>query len=152
MLHGDVGGRAELRHVQGLLATSGEELKKRLLKETRAALRPTRQEVKASAARLPSGYAPTMARSVRVATRVTAGSGGVRATVRVSARGKMETRDVRSIDAGRLRHPLFGRRRHWYTTTVKPRFASDPLAVMVGRVRHGVWVAANDTADEILRG
>jgi len=152
MLHADVGGRAELRHVQGLLLGSGVDLEKRLLAETRKALRPTQREVKASAARLPSGYAPTMARTVRVATRVTAGSGGIRATIRVSARGQRENRDVRSIDAGRLRHPLFGRRRHWFTTSVSPRFVADPIAAMSKRVGDGAQQAANEVGNEILRG
>jgi len=152
MLHGDVGGRAELRHVQGLLLGSGVDLEKRLLAETRKALRPTQAEVKASAARLPSGYAPTMARSVRAATRVTASADGVRGQVRVSARGKRENRDVASINLGRLRHPLFGRRLHWYNTTVKPRFVADPIDRLRDRIGDGAERAANDTGDRIVRG
>ena len=152
MLTGSVGGRAELRHVQGLLTRSPADLHARLLKETRAAMRPTQAQVKTSAARLPSGYAPTMARSVRVATRVTSAGSAVKGTVRVSARGRREKRDVRTINAGRLRHPLFGRRLHWFTTTVKPRFVSDPIVLLRDRIGDGAERAANDTADEIVRG
>lgn len=148
----DIGGRAELRHVQGILLRSGSELDARLLKETRAAMRPTQAQVKLSAARLPSGYAPIMARSVKVATRVTLASSGVKATVRVSARGRVEKRDVNRINAGMLRHPLFGRRLRWYTTMVKPRFVSDPIDLLAKRVGDGAERAADDTADEIVRG
>jgi hypothetical protein len=152
MLHSGVGGRAELRHVQGLLLALDKDLQARLLKETRAAMRPTERQVRVSTGRLPTGYLGAIARSVKVATRVTSTASGVKATVKTSARGQRENRDVRAIDAGRLRHPLFGRRKHWYTTTVKPRFVSDPMDLMVRRVSDGAQQAANEVADEILRG
>ena len=40
MLHGSVTGQAELRHVQGQLIKAPADLHARLLKETRAAMRP----------------------------------------------------------------------------------------------------------------
>lgn len=152
MLSGSVGGQAELRHVQGLLVKAPADLHARLLKETRTAMRPTQREVKVSAARLPSGYAPVMARAVRVATRVTSAGSSVKGSVKVSARGRRENRDVRTINAGRLRHPLFGLRRHWFNTTVKPRFVSDPLEALVERLGDGAARATNDVADMIVRG
>lgn len=163
MLHSALVGRAELRHVQEILLKAGVELDRRLLAETRAALRPTQKEVKASTARLPSGYAPIMARAVRVITRTTAGSNGVRATVRVTARGRGQKRYTSTIDAGILRHPLFGRRvdfrtrsgklvKAWYDQPVKPRFVADPLAAMAKRVNDGAEKAADELADHILRG
>jgi hypothetical protein len=152
MLQSSLGGRAELRHVQALLLAADKELQAGLLKQTRGAMRPTERQVRVSAGRLPTGYVATMARAVKVATRVSASGGGVRATVRTSARGKTENRDVASINLGRLRHPLFGRRRHWYTTAVKPRFVSDPMDLMTRRVSDGAQQAANDVAETILRG
>ena len=155
MLSADIGGKAELKHVQALLLKSGSELEARLLKETRAAMRPTQKEVKAAAAAmLPhrAGYAAVMSRAVRVLTRVSAARSSVRAKVRVTARGRAQKRDVARVNAGVLRHPLFGRRLHWYTTGVKPGFVSLPIKALADRVGDGAKRAANDVADEIVRG
>lgn len=35
--------------------------------------------------------------------------------------------DLWSLDRGRLRHPLFGNRRHWYQQSVKPGWWSQSL-------------------------
>ena len=35
--------------------------------------------------------------------------------------------DLRSLDGGRLRHPLFGNRGHWYSQAVTPGWFSDPM-------------------------
>lgn len=34
--------------------------------------------------------------------------------------------DIAGMDRGRLRHPLFGNRRYWYSQRVRPRWWSDP--------------------------
>jgi hypothetical protein len=147
-----VGGRAELRHVQGILLDAGSDLKKRLLAETRKAMPPTERQIRVATGRLPTGYIATMARAVKVKTRVTSGVDSVRAKVRVTALGRAQKRDVNRIDAGRLRHPLFGNRLRWYTTTVTPRFVRDPIDLLGKRIGDGAERAANDVADEILRG
>lgn len=163
MLTGTVGGRAELKHVQGLLATSGEDLHARLLKQTREAMKPTKADVVAATKRLPSGYAPLMAKAVRVATRVTSAGSTIKGTARVSAMGKGEKRDVAAINLGRLRHPLFGRRvdwvsrrgklvKAWHDTAVRPRFVSDPIDDLADRIGDGARKAADGTADRIVRG
>lgn len=54
--------------------------------------------------------------------------GGVNVGIRVTAtsrRGK--SIDLRSLDRGRLRHPLFGNRRHWYEQTVESRWFTRPM-------------------------
>lgn len=154
MIQGAVSGQRELRHVQSLLLGANERLQRRVVEETRAALKPTKDQIKAAAeAYMPSGYGPILAPALRVTTRVQAGS-TVRAYVTVSAKGKVENRDVATLNYGRLRHPLFGRRGkgHWFTTRVKPRFVSDPIDRLAKRVGDGAEKAANDVADTIVEG
>ena len=48
--------------------------------------------------------------------------------VRVTATpAKGKSLDLNSLDGGRLRHPLFGNRAHWYSQAVKPGWFTDPM-------------------------
>jgi len=150
VLQAGVGGQREIRHVQALLIGANKQLEAKLLVNTRAAVKPVKTDIPATAvARMPSGYGPILARSLKIATRVSGGS-TIRASVNVSAKGKIENRDVPTLNRGRLRHPLFGRRKHWYTTAVRPGFVSDPIDRLAKRVGDGAEKAANDVADSIL--
>jgi hypothetical protein len=61
-----------------------------------------------------------------VATTVSLTAG--RVTARVSApTGGPTGREVRQLEAGNLRHPLFGNRGWWYRQRVRRGFASVPL-------------------------
>lgn len=152
MITTDIGGQAELRRVQGLLAGSGEELKAELLKQTRAAVKPIKREIPAEAlTRMPSGYGPILAKSTKVTTRVTGGD-TIKGVVKVKAQGKREQRDIKSLDTGMLRHPLFGDRGHWYRQTVKPGFVADPVKWTKKRVIKGAEDAADKVANTIAKG
>lgn len=130
-----VSSGAELRHVARLLRkAAAKDLTLEMRKAQREAVKPLRAEVRASAAAtLPKrgGYAGIMARQVRVSTNATRPG---TLSVRIWARGKVEHRDVRTIDAGRLRHPVWGNRRNWSTTNVVPGFASRAVDRVADRV------------------
>lgn len=77
---------------------------------------------------MPAGYARALGPDLKVKTQVRfAGSRpGVRA--RVSApTGGPKGREVSAVEAGRLKHPLFGNKSHWYTNRIKRGFASSTL-------------------------
>jgi hypothetical protein len=75
---------------------------------------------------MPGGYAPVLAGSLLVKTSASVTSG--RVSVRVSApTGGKFGREVRQLEAGNLRHPLFGNRGFWYRQRVRRGFASVPL-------------------------
>ncbi len=120
-------GGPELRYVAGLLRKAAvKDLKAELRKGQRKAFTPLQKEIKLeAAAALPGMYAGVMAKAVKVSVRT--GFARTVFTVRIYARGKVELRDVRSINAGRIRHPLFGNRRRWYTTQVRPGFVDRPV-------------------------
>ncbi len=66
---------------------------------------------------------------------------GLKITLTGTAAGKGSKRDSQALDAGRLKHPVFGRRRHgkarpWVTQAIPPDFWSLParkLAANIGR-------------------
>src|SRR6476620_6780442 len=96
-----VTGGAELRDLAADLRRERAAKRRLVLLAVERGARVLRRTIPASAlATLPSGYGPTMARSVRVTSSVKAAQGAV--SIRVRAEGKTEDRDVETIDAGAL--------------------------------------------------
>ncbi|MCX6399236.1 MAG: hypothetical protein NTX33_04795 [Propionibacteriales bacterium] len=127
-------------------ADDGKELRKQLLREIRQSAKPVIGKVKASARdKLPSrgGLADSVARSrIGVRTRVS----GKNAGVRIEAKNGI---DVRSLDRGRLRHPVFGNRNNWVNQEVEPGWFSEPLTESLPHVRRGVIDAMDAVAKRI---
>lgn len=139
-----------MRYVAGKLRkAAARDLTKELRKGQREAFKPLEAEIKAeAAATLPKrgGYAATMARAVKVTVTARVTGGGV-LTARIFARGKGEERDVRAVNAGVLRAPLFGRRRHWFRHRVRRGFVDRPA----DRVMDRVLVRSAEAAERVLR-
>jgi hypothetical protein len=138
-----VSGGPEMRYVAALLRKAGlGDLKKERNKAQRDAVKPLQREIRLeAAATLPGEYAGIMARAVRVS--VTHGRGDVVLHARVHARGRKEARDVRAVNDGRLRHPLFGNRRRWYAQAVRPGFVTRPV--------ERTWDRVYEASDEAHR-
>ena len=145
---------AELRYVAGLLRkAAARDLTRELRKGQRQAFKPLQPEIKAEAlATLPKrgGYAATMAKAVKVT--VTTGVGRNALTARVYARGKVEHRDVVAVNAGRLRHPVFGHRKTWKLTRVRPGFVDRPVDKLSDQILKESADAAERVLDSIARG
>lgn len=78
----------------------------------------------------PGGYRGTLTASMkhRRSVRNTRTQASVRLTT--TAKGVKENRDLPAINAGRLRHPVFGRRRSpWSTTRVRSGFYDRGIAI-----------------------
>jgi hypothetical protein len=89
-------------------------------------------------------YNITMAKAVKVSTRIGVRAGTV--SVRVYATGKGELRDVVAVNNGILRHPLFGRRKHWHLTRVPRGFVDKPFDALQGRI----VAESNDAIGRVL--
>ncbi len=72
---------------------------------------------------------------IRAKRRATGRAAGVRlvATAKPPKGGK--ERDLRSLNRGRLRHPLYGNRKYWYNQPVTPGFWDKPLEDNSERIR-----------------
>lgn len=148
-----VKGADKLRKLaRDLRAAADRDLSRKLRAGISRTVKPFGEAVKAETATLPSGYAPVLGRALRVraSTRTRGAGAGVR--IVVSAKGKVEDRDVAAVNAGALRHPLFGRRRRWYTTAVTPGFVDRPVERLGDDVRREVEKVVDDIADQIERG
>lgn len=147
---------AELRYVAGQLRkAAARDLTRELRKGQRAAFRPLQKEIKAEAlATLPKSrpthYGAIMSKAVKVS--VTTGTGRTALTARVYARGKVEHRDVAAVNAGRLRHPVFGNRKKWVMQRVRPGFVDRPADRLADQVLRESADAAQRVLDSIARG
>ena len=143
-----VHGAEKLAALSRALKSADKELKRETFRGLNRAVKPMRAAVKASAEeRMPSGYGPTFAKSLRIRTRRR--TDGI--TLVGTAKGNPRARKVGDLEAGRLRHPLFGDREHWYTQRVQPGFWSKPLEASAPLVRRELIKVMDDMAEKIAR-
>ncbi len=144
---------AELRYLAGKLRkAAARDLTRELRQGQRKAVRPLQKEIKAEAlATLPKhgGYNVTMSKAVKVS--VTTGTGRNALTIRVYAAGKADARDVRAVNAGILRHPLFGHRKSWHTTKVRAGFVDRPVDRLSDQILRESAEAAERVLESIAR-
>ena len=57
--------------------------------------------------------------------------------------------DLRSINRGRLRHPVFGDKENWVNQEIKPGYFSNPIKKNLGKIRRSVIAAADEALREI---
>lgn len=120
MISSKVKGDAELRAVQLQLLQEAQALSHNVVQAAEKGLAGFAPRIASVAPEyLPDRYAPVFAGDIKVQTFVhLAVAPSVR--IRVSAHGVRGSRDVRAVNAGRVRHPLFGNRNHWYDTRARP--------------------------------
>lgn len=110
---------------------NGREIPNRMTKRIRKAVPPIRRAVKASAlAKLPhAGGLNAYVAAAGVRASVTRGprSAGVKLVSGRRQKGGRRRVDVRRIDQGATRHPLWGNRRHWYPQAVTPGFFTEAV-------------------------
>ncbi len=151
---GSIHGREEIRRVEALLLEAPAELNAAIKRRARPALEPLKKDIPTTAAAfMPKrgGYSALLSRATKVYIRVSSGA-AFKATVKVQATGKREQRDVRALNLGTLRHPLFGRRGHWYRQRVRPGFVDIPIERAHERVVDAAIAARDEVADHILEG
>ena len=127
----------------------GKELRKDLLKGLNQAVTPIIAEQKLNLrTELPQrgGLAAYMTKSTfRKRMRLTGTK--ARVNLEVSKRGG----DLRSIERGRVRHPVFGNRTNWATQYVPAGLLSDPVKNNRLLVRQYGAAAIRETSDKIAR-
>jgi len=101
---------------------------------------------------LPDRYAAALA-DVDIKTITRAGSATTDAVVSVYAKAAGKARRLKNLDEGRLTHPLFGNREHWYTQVgvtqgVVPGWFTGPAEEAAPRVRAELEKALEDVADK----
>lgn len=119
-----ISGAATLRQVAAQIRAEGrKDLGRAMGTALSRAADPVKAAIEAEAATsMPSGYVGVFSASVR--HRMSRRHGGQQAQVILAtyADGKAERRDIRSLNAGILRHPLWGRKKRWYVTKIRGGF------------------------------
>ena len=138
---------AELEALAFRLRRAGEdELLREVTRAMRDAVVPVQADIRAELKpHLPDRYAAVLDADLRIGTNVrTAGSDP---GVSVTGQAIAKTRKLRYLDAGRLTHPLFGDREHWFTQeepSVQPGWFTGPAEAAGPRVRDGIEKALDD--------
>lgn len=153
MAVGNANGLQEIRVLASRLRkAAARDLVYELRKAQRKAFQPLQKAIKEEAlATLPKrgNYNVIMSKAVKVT--VTTGVGRNALNARVYAKGKTEERDVRQVNAGVLRHPLFGHRRSWHTTRVRAGFVDRPVKALSDRVLQECADAVGKLNESIAR-
>lgn len=135
------------------LRSLGEkELEKELYSGLNRSVKPLTAAVKDGTPRyLPRRYAFELSKSLKVKARRRSGRNpGI--TLQGSAKTpKGKDRDLRSLNRGRLRHPLYGNRGFWYNQPVPPNWWDDPLLSGADEVRKEIVGVMDDLASRLAR-
>lgn len=134
-----------------------EEVVREITAAMRKAVAPVPAEIRAGlvpeSPQLPDRYAATLDADLRIGVNVrTAGSDP---GVSVTGKAIGKTRKLRYLDEGRLTHPLFGDREHWYTQeepSVRPGWFTGPAEKAGPRVRDAMEKALGDVAGRAGKG
>lgn len=124
-----VKGADELNRLARNLKGADKAVRRELYAGLQRATKPMRANAKrAAATRLPQrgGLAAEVARS-RFSARIKTANRNTRLRIEVSSR-KGADLDLRALDRGRIRHPVFGRRGAWVTQEITPEIISGSLA------------------------
>lgn len=128
-----VDGADQLARVSRALRQADPLLSRELAAGIREATEPLKKQAEAElAAVLPSrgGAAADIPADTKV---VTQRRGGVRNPgIRLRSRSR---RNVRALERGILRHPLYGNKAHWFNTMIRPGWFSRPIADGTGDLR-----------------
>lgn len=144
-----VEGAAQLGAVSQALKGAPKELRRELFRAINTSTKPLRQQTRDNIlAVLPKRGGA--AQAVHADTKIGARRRGRGGTVglRIEARSK---RDVRGMNRGRLRHPVYGHRDRWVTQSIPPRWFDEPLEQGAPQVRAELLAGLNRLAGKIAR-
>lgn len=146
-----VDGADQLARVAKVLRTTGNAtLRRELYAGIQRATKPLKAAAKdAARAQLPKrGGLNEFVAGSKLATR--SRGGGRTPGVRITAT-KTGGHDLRAIDNGRLRHPVFGNRAAWVTQSVKPGWFTKTMQDGAPVVRKEIVSVLDDVADQLAR-
>ena len=97
------------------------------------------------------GAAPELSKSLSVSQRRRAGRDPAIYLVGSAKTKGGKERDLRSLNRGRLRHPLFGDREHWFNQSVHPGWWDEPIEDGVDDIRRELENVLDDIARKIAQ-
>lgn len=146
-----VSGTADLRTLRDrMVALDKRGLGKPMAKALNKAADPLRKEIRAETVRsLPSGYGPTMARSLRFRQQARGSGTSAEVVIRVYAQGRAQRRFMPDANKGKIRHPRWGDRGHWYQQKVRGGFVDRPQSRLAETAARRMQDVIDDVAKQI---
>lgn len=145
----EVRGRQQLQALDRALRGVDKQLKRDTYRALNRTVKPLTAAVKESTGDyVPEAYAAELSSSLRIRTQRRSSALSLKATAK-SRTGK--PRELGRLEAGRMRHPLWGNRRHWFDQSVKPGFWTKPLEKGAPVVRKELVKVLDDIALKIAR-
>lgn len=158
-----IDGIDELRRVAAQIRATGDKgLGRQMSAALDKAVQPITKAIAAEAAKVaPSGYRPALTASLRHrrSQRTAAREASLRLTT--TAKGQSENRDLPALEAGVLRHPVYGRSRRtkrgrkanpWATTAIRPGFYERATERVGPEVERQLLAVLDDFADRLAKG
>lgn len=148
-----VKGVEQLQALSKVLRTAPKDLQRESYRSLNRVTAPLKKDAQASAlATLPSrgGLADKVAKSKFTTRR----RGGAHASISIIAKGgrsRSGQLDIAAMDAGRVRHPVFGRVWLWVLQRVKPKWFTRPMEKGAPKVRRELIKAMRLIVEKIAR-
>ena len=129
-----------------------KELRKELYRGINRAVKPLTEEVKGSTTKfLPRRYALELAKTLKIRSRRRTGKDPAIYLLAKATTPRGTERDLASLNRGRLRHPLYGDRKHWYDQEVSPNWWTDPLVGGVEQVREEIVKVIDEINEKLAK-
>ena len=142
---------SELESIARHLREIGDtELVRELTAAMRRAVGPVPDQVRqALAPHIPNRYAAALDADLHIGTSVRTNDRNPGVSLTGTARTR--ARRLRTLDAGRLTHPLYGNRERWYAQAVAAGWFTGPAEDATPQVRAGIDQALQDIGAKATR-
>lgn len=144
-------GGQQFANLSKVLRAAGGDLRKEYLRDIRKATAPAKEGIPNSArATLPrrGGLNETVANDLKVTTRTSLS--GPTAKVSIIATDPPH-HDIKNMNLGRIRKPLFGDRDHWYSQSVPPLFFTNYCLSLAPEARRQIAAGTDRVLAAIAR-
>lgn len=138
-----------------LKAAGNKDLPKEMRAAGKRIAEPAQEAIRQAALdTLPSkgGLNEWVAGRLKFSTLVRLSGSNVGIRIKTKHRGKTGLSDLAAINRGRVRHPLYGNRDHWYLTQITPGFVGKALDDMADTAREEFLAAVDEVARKFAAG
>jgi hypothetical protein len=137
-----VGGVDKFNALMLRLKDGDKQVRLAFLRAVRAAVAPLKDSVKSSALEL-------LPKRGGLAAKIAASKYGIRTSATTVSFQTVSPFEIKTIDQGIVRHPVFGHPIKWVSEPVTPGFWSKPAEADVNDIRVAVSVAIDKVAKQI---
>ena len=148
-VYGRVTGNAKLSEMEVRLLQSGPEFDRAVAKHMKTVPAEVIKLVRAEVPlHVPKRYAVVLETSLHYRSSSSTKRG---LTTQIWADGKKRRRDLVAVNVGRLKHPLFGNRKSWHTTSVRRGVIDDAVEKSEPIAIDAIKAARDEVANSVTK-